>query len=95
VRAPSFRRGAIRYTVRCLTGTCRLTTTVAAGRRPVARRATVSLAGGRQRTVTVRLSAAGRRLHARRKRLAVTVTIALRGTAGPLARTRLTLRRGV
>jgi hypothetical protein len=51
----------------------------------------VSLAGGRQRTVTVRLSAAGRRLHARRKRLAVTVTITVRGTARPLARTRLTL----
>jgi hypothetical protein len=92
VRAPVARRGAIRFTVRCLRGTCRLATTVAAGRRPVVRRRTVTIAVGRQRTVTVRLSAAGRRLLARRKRLAVTVTIALRGTAHPLVHRRLTLR---
>jgi hypothetical protein len=92
IRAPAFKRRAIAFTVGCVSGACRLTTTVTSGRTTVGRVPALTLAAGGRRTVTVRLNAAGRRLLARRARLAVTVTITLDGAARPLARTRLTLR---
>ena len=91
IRAPRARRNTITFTVGCLSGTCRITTAVTAGRRSVAR-STLSIKAGARRTVTVRVNAAGRRLLARRGRLAVTVRISLAGTARPLASTRVTLR---
>ena len=64
VHAPRPHGRAVRFTVACVSGTCRLTTTVKAGARTIGR-ATTRLAAGRRRTVTVRLTAAGRRLVAR------------------------------
>jgi hypothetical protein len=77
IRAPAVKRRAIAFTVGCVSGACRLTTTVTSGRTTVGRVPALTLAADGRRTVTVRLNAAGRRLLARRRRLAVTVTITL------------------
>jgi hypothetical protein len=93
VREPRARGNAIRYTVRCLSGTCRLGATVTAGRRTVGRAEALTLRAGTQRTVTVGLNRAGRSLLARRGRLRVTVRVTLAGAARPLAEQRLSVRR--
>jgi hypothetical protein len=51
------------------------------------------LPAGRERTVTVALTRAGRRALARRGRLRVGVNVTLAGTARPLASRSVTLRR--
>jgi hypothetical protein len=76
IHRPTARRNAIRFTVACLTGTCRITTTVKPGRKTVA----LTLKAGKRRTVTIHV----------RGRRKVTVTIRLGGTT--LATKRLTLR---
>lgn len=77
VRAPQARGGAIRFTVRCLSGECKIGGTVKAGHRTIGRVPALTLNAGEQRAVTVRLTREGRALVARRGRLRVTVRIRL------------------
>jgi hypothetical protein len=83
---------AIRLTLGCQTGTCRLTVTAVSGRNSVARTQHVRLRAGARRTVVLHLNAAGRRLLARRGRLSVTVKVAQAGRPRPLAVARVTVR---
>jgi hypothetical protein len=71
-----------------VSGSCRIATTVKAGNRTIGR-ATTRLAAGRTQTVTIRLTAAGRRLVARPGRLRVTVRITVAGRALATRRIRL------
>jgi hypothetical protein len=80
IRRPTAKRNAIRFTVACLSGTCRITTTVKAGRKSVAH--PLTLKAGKRRTVTIRV----------KRRQTVTVTIRLAGTTRPLATKRLKIR---
>ncbi len=80
IRRPTAKGNAIRFTIACLSGTCRITTTVKAGRKAVAH--PLTLKAGKRRTVTIRV----------KRRQTVTVTIKLAGTARPLVTKRLRLR---
>ena len=89
IRAPRAHGRTITATIGCLSGTCRITTTTSAGLR---RLTPFSIPAGSRRSITIRLSAAGRRSLARRARLRVRVRIALAGTTRPLANATVTLR---
>jgi hypothetical protein len=80
IRRPTTKGNTIRYTVACLSGTCRITTTVKAGRKSVAH--PLTLKAGKRRTVTIRV----------KRRQTVTVTVRLAGTTRPLATKRLKIR---
>ncbi len=80
IRRPTAKGNAIRFTVACLSGTCRITTTVKAGRKSVAH--PLTLKAGKRRTATIRV----------KRRQTVTVTIRLAGTTRPLATKRLRIR---
>jgi hypothetical protein len=91
VGAPRVHGGTIRFTIRCLSGTCRLGATVVAGTRTLGRLPAFTLRAGRQQTVTVHLNRSGRRLLADRGRLRARLRVTLGDS--PLAQTALTLRR--
>src|SRR4051812_40203083 len=89
VRAPRAHGRTVTFTVACVSGTCPVSATVKAGSRVVGR-GSARIRSGARRTLTIRLTAAGRRLAARRAGVRVTVHVAVAGRT--LASRRLTLR---